>query len=96
MARALFPEGEFVEIFVDAPLAVAEGRDVKGLYAKARRGEISNFTGIDSAYERPGIAGVGARLRPRGRGQPRREGGVLARARNRMSRLPRKERYACK
>ncbi len=53
MARELFPEGEFLEVFVDAPLEVCEGRDVKGLYAKARRGELPNFTGIDSAYEPP-------------------------------------------
>jgi bifunctional enzyme CysN/CysC len=53
MARALVPEGRFCEVFVDTPLAVAEERDVKGLYAKARRGELSNFTGIDSPYEPP-------------------------------------------
>jgi bifunctional enzyme CysN/CysC len=53
MARDLFPEGEFLEIFVDTPLAECERRDVKGLYAKARRGELKNFTGIDSAYETP-------------------------------------------
>ena len=53
MARELLPQGEFIEIFVDTPLAVAEGRDVKGLYRKARRGEIRNFTGIDSPYEAP-------------------------------------------
>jgi bifunctional enzyme CysN/CysC len=53
MARELVEHGEFIEIFVDTPLAVAEKRDVKGLYAKARRGEIKNFTGIDSDYERP-------------------------------------------
>ncbi|KQY51070.1 sulfate adenylyltransferase subunit CysN [Lysobacter sp. Root494] len=53
MARALFEPGEFVEVFVDTPLAVAEGRDVKGLYAKARAGRIPNFTGIDSPYEAP-------------------------------------------
>ncbi len=53
MARALAPAGEFFEIFVDAPLAEAEKRDVKGLYAKARRGELKNFTGIDSPYEPP-------------------------------------------
>lgn len=54
MARQLFAAGEFVEIFVDTPLSECEKRDVKGLYAKARRGELKNFTGIDSAYERPG------------------------------------------
>ncbi len=53
MARELFSEGEFIEVFVDTPLAVAEQRDVKGLYAKARRGELANFTGIDSPYEMP-------------------------------------------
>ncbi|SDD20702.1 adenylyl-sulfate kinase [Aquimonas voraii] len=52
-ARGLLPPGEFFEVFVDTPLEVAEARDVKGLYAKARRGELRNFTGIDSAYERP-------------------------------------------
>jgi bifunctional enzyme CysN/CysC len=53
MARELMAEGEFVEVFVDTPLAVAEQRDVKGLYAKARAGELRNFTGIDSPYEAP-------------------------------------------
>ncbi len=53
MARELMPEGEFVEVYVDTPLEVAEARDVKGLYAKARRGELKNFTGIDSPYEPP-------------------------------------------
>jgi bifunctional enzyme CysN/CysC len=53
MARALFAEGEFLEVFVDTPLAVAEARDPKGLYAKARRGELKNFTGIDAPYEVP-------------------------------------------
>ena len=52
-ARSLFAPGEFVEVFVDASLAACEQRDVKGLYAKARRGELKNFTGIDSAYEVP-------------------------------------------
>jgi bifunctional enzyme CysN/CysC len=53
MARTLFASGEFIEIFVDTTLAVAEMRDSKGLYKKARRGELKNFTGIDSPYERP-------------------------------------------
>ncbi len=53
MARSLLAEGEFVEIFVDTPLAVAEQRDTKGLYRKARAGAIRNFTGIDSPYEPP-------------------------------------------
>jgi bifunctional enzyme CysN/CysC len=52
-ARRRFAEGEFVEVFVDTPLAECEQRDPKGLYAKARAGQISNFTGIDSPYERP-------------------------------------------
>ena len=54
MARNLMEEGEFFEIFVDTPLDVCEARDPKGLYVKARRGEIPNFTGIDSPYEAPG------------------------------------------
>ncbi|HTC14705.1 MAG TPA: sulfate adenylyltransferase subunit CysN [Steroidobacteraceae bacterium] len=53
MARELFAAGEFLEVFVDTPLAEAERRDVKGLYKKARRGELRNFTGIDSPYEAP-------------------------------------------
>jgi bifunctional enzyme CysN/CysC len=53
MVRAMLPEGEFIEIFVDTPLAEAERRDAKGLYAKARAGELKNFTGIDSPYEAP-------------------------------------------
>jgi bifunctional enzyme CysN/CysC len=53
MARGLFEEGEFIEVHVDTPLDVAEARDVKGLYRKARRGELRNFTGIDSPYEAP-------------------------------------------
>ena len=53
MARERFAEGEFIEIFVDVPLEVAESRDVKGLYRKARAGQIPNFTGIDSPYEPP-------------------------------------------
>jgi bifunctional enzyme CysN/CysC len=53
MARGLLDEGEFIEVFVDTPLAVAETRDPKGLYKKARRGELKNFTGVDSPYEPP-------------------------------------------
>ena len=53
MARELVPEGRFFEVFIDAPLAVAEKRDPKGLYRKARRGEIKHFTGISSPYEAP-------------------------------------------
>jgi bifunctional enzyme CysN/CysC len=53
MVRKMLPEGEFVEIFVDTPLEVAEARDVKGLYKKARAGALKNFTGIDSPYEAP-------------------------------------------
>ena len=50
LARSLFEAGEFVEVFVDAPLSVCEQRDHKGLYFKARRGELTNFTGVDSPY----------------------------------------------
>jgi bifunctional enzyme CysN/CysC len=53
MARSLVGDGEFIEIFIDTPLGVAEQRDPKGLYKKARRGDLKNFTGIDSPYERP-------------------------------------------
>ena len=53
MAREMFAPGEFVEVYVDTPLEIAEQRDVKGLYAKARAGKIKNFTGIDSPYEAP-------------------------------------------
>ena len=53
MARQMMAEGEFIEIHIDTPLELAETRDVKGLYAKARKGEIKNFTGIDSPYEAP-------------------------------------------
>jgi bifunctional enzyme CysN/CysC len=53
MARQLLEEGEFIEVFIDTPLEVAEERDCKHLYRRARRGEIKNFTGIDSPYERP-------------------------------------------
>jgi len=52
-ARRLFDQGEFVEVFVDAPFEECERRDPKGLYARARRGEIKNFTGLDSIYEEP-------------------------------------------
>jgi bifunctional enzyme CysN/CysC len=58
LARELFGPDEFVEVFVDAPLEVCEARDPKGLYRKARQGEIRNFTGIDSAYEPPEAAEV--------------------------------------
>jgi bifunctional enzyme CysN/CysC len=53
MVRQMIPEGDFIEVFVDTPLSVAEERDVKGLYKKARAGELKNFTGIDSPYEEP-------------------------------------------
>jgi bifunctional enzyme CysN/CysC len=53
MVRDMLPDGEFIEIFVDTPLEVAEARDVKGLYKKARAGDLKNFTGIDSPYEAP-------------------------------------------
>lgn len=53
LARSLVQEGEFIEVHVDTPLSIAEDRDPKGLYKKARRGELANFTGIDSPYEEP-------------------------------------------
>ncbi|MEO9237138.1 MAG: adenylyl-sulfate kinase, partial [Jatrophihabitantaceae bacterium] len=52
-ARRLVEDGQFCEVFVDTPLAVAEARDPKGLYAKARSGALPNFTGIDSEYQPP-------------------------------------------
>jgi bifunctional enzyme CysN/CysC len=58
MVRKMLPEDEFIEVFVDTPLADAEKRDPKGLYAKARAGEIKNFTGIDSPYEPPESAEI--------------------------------------
>ncbi|GJL94508.1 MAG: adenylyl-sulfate kinase [Hyphococcus sp.] len=58
MARDLLEEGEFIECYISTPLEVCEQRDVKGLYAKARRGEIKNFTGIDSPYEAPTAAEI--------------------------------------
>jgi bifunctional enzyme CysN/CysC len=58
MVRRMIPEGEFYEIFVDTPLSEAEKRDAKGLYAKARAGELKNFTGIDSPYEAPEAAEI--------------------------------------
>ncbi|MDD8059605.1 MULTISPECIES: adenylyl-sulfate kinase [Shewanella] len=53
MVRDLLPEGTFVEVFIDTPIDVCESRDPKGLYKKARAGEIKNFTGIDSTYDAP-------------------------------------------
>jgi bifunctional enzyme CysN/CysC len=53
MVRSMLPGGEFIEVFIDTPLSVAEERDVKGLYKKAREGSLKNFTGIDSPYEAP-------------------------------------------
>ena len=58
MARDLLPSGEFLEVFIDTPLVEAEKRDVKGLYKKARRGEIKHFTGISSPYEAPDNAEI--------------------------------------
>ena len=58
LARDLQAEGDFVEVYIDTPLAVAEARDVKGLYKKARAGELKNFTGIDSPYEAPEAAEI--------------------------------------
>ncbi|MFT6986401.1 MAG: adenylylsulfate kinase [Psychromonas sp.] len=56
--RKMLPETEFIEVFVDTPLAICEQRDPKGLYKKARAGEIKNFTGIDSVYEAPKSAEI--------------------------------------
>jgi bifunctional enzyme CysN/CysC len=53
MVRHMTPPGEFIEIYVETPLSVAEKRDVKGLYKKARAGQLKHFTGIDSPYEAP-------------------------------------------
>ena len=53
MVRQMMQPGEFIEVHIDTPLADAEARDVKGLYKKARSGELKNFTGIDSPYETP-------------------------------------------
>lgn len=53
MARSLLPDGEFIEVFIDTPLEECERRDPKGLYRKARAGQLPNFTGIDSPYEHP-------------------------------------------
>ncbi|MCF8468044.1 MAG: sulfate adenylyltransferase subunit CysN [Sneathiella sp.] len=67
MARGLLEDGEFLEVFVDTPLEICEARDIKGLYKKARAGEIKNFTGISSDYERPENAEIvidGARQTP--------------------------------
>lgn len=61
MAREMMPDGEFIEVFVDTPLEEVEARDPKGLYAKARRGELKNFTGIDSPYEPPENADIHVR-----------------------------------
>ncbi len=58
LARERFAPGEFFEVFVDTPLAVAEQRDPKGLYKRARRGELKDFTGIDSPYEAPEHADI--------------------------------------
>jgi bifunctional enzyme CysN/CysC len=58
LARSLVDEGEFIEVFVDAPLTVCEERDPKGLYKKARAGEIANFTGVSAPYEPPDVAEI--------------------------------------
>lgn len=58
MVRELMPDGEFIEVYVQTPLEIAEQRDVKGLYAKARAGQIKNFTGIDSPYDEPEAAEI--------------------------------------
>jgi bifunctional enzyme CysN/CysC len=58
MVREMMAPGEFIEIHIDTPLDVAEARDVKGLYKKARAGRLTNFTGIDSPYEAPVAAEI--------------------------------------
>jgi bifunctional enzyme CysN/CysC len=58
MVRSMLPDGEFIEVFVDTPMEIAEERDVKGLYKKARAGKLKNFTGIDSPYEKPTSAEI--------------------------------------
>ena len=58
LARSLFDPGEFIEVFVDTPLEECERRDARGLYAKARRGELKNLTGVESAYEPPEFADI--------------------------------------
>ena len=58
MAKSLFEENQFIEVFVDASLAICESRDIKGLYKRARNGEIANFTGISSPYEAPECADI--------------------------------------
>ena len=58
MVRDMLASGQFIEVFVDTPLAICEARDPKGLYKKARAGELKNFTGIDSIYEAPGHADI--------------------------------------
>ena len=58
IVKDLVEENEFIEIFIDTPLEICESRDPKGLYKKARRGDISNFTGISSAYEKPTNANI--------------------------------------
>jgi bifunctional enzyme CysN/CysC len=58
MARRLFNDGEFIEIYIDTPIEVCEARDSKGLYKKARAGQLKNFTGIDSDYEAPEMSEI--------------------------------------
>ena len=58
MARKLFNDGEFIEIFIDTPIEVCEARDSKGLYKQARAGQLKNFTGIDSNYEEPEMSEI--------------------------------------
>ena len=58
MARKLFNDGEFIEIYIDTPIEVCEARDSKGLYKKARAGQLKNFTGIDSDYEAPEMSEI--------------------------------------
>ncbi len=86
LAREILQDGEFVEVFVDTPLAVAEQRDVKGLYKKARAGELKNFTGIDSPYEALGISRAADRHDQARAGRGRRAHRRLAGRRARITR----------
>jgi adenylylsulfate kinase len=75
--RRAMPEGDFIEVFVDTPIEICETRDPKGLYKKARAGEIKGFTGIDDPYEAPDGTGAAAPCRPEPAGYPGRRGDRL-------------------
>jgi hypothetical protein len=101
MVRALFRSGTFLEVFVDAPLAVVEASDSKGLWARVRRGEIPNLTGLDSPYEPPVAPQTGAQHRRAERGRvggagvgapaPRRASGLKG-----SPQLPLAQRFNCR